>query len=372
VTHAHEPDLTVRPVDVGAVERELTRLWSRPDPDLLSEDPVTRACMSNLIVYCETDADASPVPEEIADIVQRHPARVLLLVGSAGAQPSDIEAYVSAVCFTAGAGRQICSEHVTISAQGDARRRLPATARSLLIGDLPTAVWWASPTPPPSGGELFGELAAMTGHVIYDSEGWTDPVRGVVSVADWVASADPRTIVSDLAWRRLKPWRRLVGQTLDPALEPGALGAIDEVVIDHGPHALPKAWLLVGWLAARLGWRPLAAKVSPGDEIAWRFEAGHGAVRVTVRRHGDGDSVLRGASIGWRRPGGRAQATFSLEPTGWISAEHPGAAASQRILARGELPRAALVAQQLPKLFRDPLFRDALALSRTMAEALLR
>ena len=33
---------------------------------------------------------------------------------------------------------------------------------------------------------------------------------------------------------------------------------------------------------------------------------------------------------------------------------------------------AALVARQLPKLFRDPLFRDTLEVSRTMAEALRR
>lgn len=372
MTQAAQPGLVARPVDVGAVERELTRLWSRPKPGPLSEEPVTRACMSNLIVYCANDADASFAQEEIADIVQRHPARVLLLVGSAGEQPSDLEAYVSAVCFTAGAGRQICSENVTISAHESARRRLPATARSLLIGDLPTALWWTPANPPPSGGELFGELAAMARHVIYDSEGWADPVRGVVSLAGWVAGAGSSAIVSDLAWRRLSPWRRLIGQALDPALEPGALDAIDEVEIEHGPHALPKAWLLIGWLAARLGWRPVGARVSPGDQIAWSFDSELGSVRVTARRQAQGDPVLRRTSIGWRGASGRVCTTFSLGRAGWIAVDRPGAFASQRILARGDLTRAALVTRQLPKLFRDPVFRDALAVSRAMAEALVR
>ena len=372
VTETPQPEAVARPVDVGAVERELTRLWASSGPDLIADDPVTRACMSNLIVYCKDEKEASPLPEEIASIVQRHPARVLLLVGSAGRQPSDLEAWVSAVCFTAGGGRQICSEHVTISAQAGARRRLPSTTRSLLIGDLPTALWWASLDPPPAGDDLFSELACMASHVIYDSEGWEDPVRGVITVADWAGGERAGTIVSDLAWRRLKPWRRLVGQALDPALEPGALDAIDEVVIEHGPHALPKAWLMIGWLACRLGWRPLGGRVAPGVEVTWGFQSKHGGVRVTVRRHSEGDPVLRRMSIGWSGSAGRAGAIFSLQSAGWIAVERQGSEAPQRVLARGNLPRAALVARQLPKLFRDPLFRDTLEVSRSMAEALLR
>ncbi len=372
VTETQQSPAAAQPVDVGAVERELTRLWARSGPALGDEDPVTRACMSNLIVYTRDEREAERLPEEIASIVQRHPARVLLLMGNAGAQPSDLEAYVSAVCFAAGGGKQICSEHVTISAQSGAARRLPSTARSLLIGDLPTALWWSSIEPPPAGGELFQELASMSGHVIYDSEGWLDPVRSVVSVANWATNERASTIVSDLAWRRLKPWRRLIGQTLDPAVEPGALESIDEVVIEHGPHALPKAWLLIGWLANRLGWRAMGGKVAPGVEVTWGFMSARGPVRVTVRRHPDGEPVLRELVISWTGPTGHAGARFALQGEGWIAVERRNADGPQRVLARGDLPRAALVARQLPKLFRDPLFRDTLEVSRTMAEALLR
>jgi glucose-6-phosphate dehydrogenase assembly protein OpcA len=212
----------------------------------------------------------------------------------------------------------------------------------------------------------------MASHVIYDSEGWLEPVRGVIAMADWADHERGDIIVSDLAWRRLKPWRRLIGQALDPALAPGALEAIDEVVIEHGPHALPKAWLLIGWLACRLGWQPIGGKVAPGVEVTWGFQSKRGEVRVTVRRHPEGDPVLRRMSIGWRGPAGRTGSVFSLQSAGWISVGRAGADADQRVLARGDLPRAALVARQLPKLFRDPLFRDTLAVSRTMAEALLR
>lgn len=360
------------PIDVGAVERELTRLWAKSGSEITDEDPVTRACMSNLIVYCHDEREAERIPEEIAYITQRHPARVLLLVGNAGAQKMDLEAYVSAVCFMAGGGKQICSEHVTISAQGPAARRLPSTTRSLLIGDLPTALWWASVDPPPSGGELFDELSSMASHVIYDSEGWVDPVKSVIQVANWAIHERAEMIVSDLAWRRLKPWRRLIGQSLDPTLEPGALETIDEIVVEHGPHALPKVWLLIGWLARRLGWKPVAGKVEPGVEVTWGFESKQGRVRVTVKRLPEGEPVIRRLSIAWNGPSGRTGANFSLEGSGWVAVERQGSTAPQRVLARGDVSRASLVARQLPKLFRDPLFRETLEVSRTMAEAIQR
>jgi glucose-6-phosphate dehydrogenase assembly protein OpcA len=361
-----------RPIDVAAVERELGRLWSDGGANGIDEDPVTRACMSNLVVYCGDPREAGPLPEEIAHITERHPSRVLLLVGNAGAQQMDLEAHVSAVCYLAGGGRQICSEHVTISAQGEAARRLPSTARSLLIGDLPTALWWTPAEPPPRGADVFSELSEMAGHVIYDSEGWPDPVQGVIAVADWAAADRSETILSDLAWRRLKPWRRLVGQTLDPALAPGALESIDEVVVVHGPHALPKVWLLIGWLARRLGWQPIAAKIEPGVELAWGFESKRGRVRVRVRRLAEGDSSIRRVEISWSGPRGREGATFVREGEGFVAVSREGSPETQRVLARGDLSRAALVARQLPKLFRDPLFRETLEISRTMAEALRR
>lgn len=360
------------PIDVGAVERELTRLWAKSGSEIGDEDPVTRACMSNLIVYCHDEEEAEQVPEDIATITQRHPARVLLLVGDAAEQKLDLEAYVSAVCFMAGGGKQICSEHVTISAQGPAARRLPSTTRALLIGDLPTALWWASVAPPPSGGALFDELSSMANHVIYDSEGWTDPVKSVIQVADWAIRERSDLIVSDLAWRRLKPWRRLIGQSLDPAVAPGALETIDEIVVEHGPHALPKVWLLIGWLARRLGWRAVGGKVEPGVEVTWGFESKRGRVRVTVKRLPEGEPVIRRLSIAWNGPAGRSGANYSLEGEGWVAVERQGSPGPQRILARGDGARAALVARQLPKLFRDPLYRETLEVSRTMAEAIQR
>jgi hypothetical protein len=116
----------------------------------------------------------------------------------------------------------------------------------------------------------------------------------------------------------------------------------------------------------------MGGKVEPGVEVTWGFMSARGPVRVTVRRHPEGEPVLRDLLISWNGPTGRTGARFALQGAGWIAVERQHSDGSQRVLARGDLPRAALVARQLPKLFRDPLFRDTLEVSRTMAEALLR
>jgi len=321
--------------------------------------------------FCATQTDANAVTQEMGVISQLHPSRVLLLVGDTGSGGAELEAYVSTQCYLIGGGRQVCSEHVTVNAATGAGRRLPSVARPLLIGDLPTSLWWVSNQAPPAHGPLFAELAGMADHLVYDSLGWADPVRGVVNTADWVLDSDTQQIASDLAWRRLKPWRRLISQALDPTVEPGALDSIRTITVEHGPHALPQAWLLIGWLACRLGWRPLAGKVSPGVEVTWAFQAPNGQVSVTVRRLSDGSSDLRSVAVGWGDCSENEHMRFTALGGGRLAVTDGSDNEPSRILAAPELPRAQLVARQLPDLGRDALFLDTLDVSRIMAKSLL-
>lgn len=362
-----------KPVDVAAIEQELTQLWRHPQVVTGTKEPLVRACMSNLVVFCSAQDQANVVMGEIASIVVQHPSRVLLLVGDANLQTPLVEAYVSAHYHLFGEGeQQVYSEHVTINAGGRATRLLPSAVRSLLIGDLPTALWWATPQAPPLGGELFQELRAMADQVIYDSLGWPDAVHSVVATANWVMGERSGQVVSDLAWRRLKPWRRLIGQSLDPAVIPGALESVSEVVVEHGPHALPQAWLLIGWLACRLGWRPAGGKMAPGVEVTWGFQSPHGPLHVTIRRLSEGEPEVRSTSITWNTGGRPVTIRFAVIGPGRLGVMLEGSPAPLRVLAAPQQPRASLVARQLPDLGRDTLFRDTLGVARTMAEALLR
>jgi glucose-6-phosphate dehydrogenase assembly protein OpcA len=369
-----DPRLTSHPpreVALAAIERELNQLWKPPEGDGATYDVLVRACMSNLIIYCATREQARDVAEQVPAIVRAHPCRVLLLTGEAEDPEDDIDAYVSAHCHLVGDHHQVCSEHVTINASGDAALRLPSTARELLIGDLPTSLWWASHEAPPLGGPLFTELEEMAEQVVYSSLTWTDPVRGTIAAARWAAGADPEaTRIADLSWRRLKPWRRLISQTLDPAVRPGALEAIRLVEVEHGPRGLPQAWLLVGWLAACLGWRPAGRTWARGWDYAWRFRAAHGPVEVRLRRLDDGDPEVRDVAASWRSGGQSLAMTFAMTAPGRLAAWSLSLEAEPHILQAPIQSGALLVAFQLQDFARDTLFFEALRASRTMAEAL--
>ena len=112
-----------------------------------------------------------------------------------------VTAAAKVLCLTYG-GRRVCSEQVTLHSQGYTGGGLPFAVRELLIGDLPTNLWWAAPTPPPLAGQVAYDLAQRTQQIVFDSNGWQQPARGVATTASWLekssgamatVGASPRT-----------------------------------------------------------------------------------------------------------------------------------------------------------------------------------
>lgn len=342
-----------RAVPVAQIERELDALWKAAAAGVDPEHPVFRACMSNLLVYCRTDQEAGTITAELPEVLALHPARAFVLVADEQAETVPLDAYVSAHCHIR-EGTKVCGESVTLTGQGAAVRRMPATIRALLIGDLPTTLWWATPAAPVLAGALYADLAGMANQVIFDSLGWLDPVGGMAAMS---RVREDRPLVIDVCWRRLRGWRRILSQGLDPAFAPGTIETLGELTLDHGPHALTQAWLLVGWLACRLSWQPEGGKVQPGTELTWRFRSAHGPIRVTARRLPEGPPeilTLRAAPAA----GQRAPALLFASEGGRLTVQNEGPTGGTRMLALPVPSRAAMVARQLSDLTPDAIFRD--------------
>ncbi len=325
-------------VSLAAIERELARPWQHPGGR--REEQTTRALMGNLIALCRSEQERAGLEQEVAKIVPHYPARVLLLVADPANQSADIGASIALQGCMRGPSLQICGELVT------------------------------SPEAPPRAGELFSQLAELADQVIYDSAAWADPLRQLVVTANWV-SGSGRQVASDLAWRRARLWRRIIAQSLDPTLAPGALEGIEEVHIEHGPHALTQAWLLSGWLALRLGWVPRGGKLLPGPGVSWSFEWPHGRPRVEIRRHPGGEPDIRTVRIVTRVDGRPVTFRFELQAAGRVAVSAERLTDRVLSLTGPVYSRSALVARQLPDVARDRLFESSVALARTMAEAVL-
>ena len=286
-------DSLTGPIALADIEAELQRQQCSDQGEVPL--PSVRAWLSNVVVFCNDDNELERIARDVEGIAVAHPSRIIVLAVSPAAPEGGIEAWVRAHSVRIGlTAKRQRNEFVLLRCNVQRSGGLAAAARSLLIGDLPTALWW-TPTDqsPPHYGQMFDSLSAMADHVIYDSRGWVDAPPAVSATAKWASHAPPGLAISDLAWRRLEPWRSVIGQGLDPALVPGALAGIEELVIEHGPHALPQAWMLIGWMADRLGWRITSGTLETGVEVTWKFESGTtGAthpIQVRVRRNASGE-----------------------------------------------------------------------------------
>ena len=251
-------------VDLRDVERELSRRMKLIQG--ASHAPVLRARMSNLIIYCDRAELAQAIAERVPSIIAIHPARVLLAVIDPASDNGELTTSLRVRAHATTEGRTVCSEQVTLRCGAKGAGRLPFAVRGLLIGDLPTNLWWAAPQPPPLAGAMLYELAERAQQIIYDSIGWVEPARGVAATGVWLGRMEegegPWRVVSDLNWRRLKHWRRLLAQALDADVAAGAVQTITEVLVEHGPPDR-RLWAVATGQAARRKGETAAGTTGP-------------------------------------------------------------------------------------------------------------
>lgn len=342
--------------------------------------PMRRARMSNLIIFCDNLQRSIQTYEAVTAITAVHPSRTILLVGEAGPD-RELTARVTVRPLDA-TKPHLCVEMVTLHAGGCNVERLPFAVRSLLIGDLPVNLWWESNIPPPLGGGLLYELTEQAQQIIYDSLGWLDPARGMGATASWLeqversgsgtlGAAGRWRVASDLNWRRLKYWRRLLTQSLDPASAPGADVAVQEVVVEHGPHAVIQAWLLASFITRRLGWRVQSGRVTPGVEMCWQFTTPKGEARVRVRRREEGPPQIAQVRIGTRMDGKPVTLQITPEGTQRLSLLLEGIDSEARTVSVPPLSAIDLIGRQLSDRERDAAFRECMAVSQVMAQSIV-
>jgi glucose-6-phosphate dehydrogenase assembly protein OpcA len=362
-------------VPLRDIERELSRQMKVLQGD--GDSPVSRARMSNLVIFCNSREQGARVAAQVPEVVSVHPARVLLLVGESGGSGSEITATVHVRPQQLGSKQQCCSEQVLLHASGALVDRLPFAVRALLIGDLPVNLWWAAPQPPPLAGAFLYELAEYAQQIMYDSLGWPDPARGVVATASWLEQIERTSgtgrwrVASDLNWRRLKYWRRLVAQALDPASTPGAAQSVKEILVEHGPHAVVQGWELVSWLSWRLGWKVRGGRVQPGVEIGWQFATPQGEARVRIRRLEQGPPEIRRLRLTGTIDKKPAALNLIVESEHRLAILLEGIDAAPRTVTVPPQSPAELVGRQLSDRERDPAFRESMAVAGVLAQSVL-
>lgn len=351
------------------VERELKRQMQALQSNGSSQ-AFQRARMSNFVAFCDDLERSIQFNEQVPSISTVHPARTILLVGEPGPD-RPVTARVTVRPLPRGSGCGACAEMVTLHAGGGMVERLPFAVRALLIGDLPVNLLWSSHIPPPLAGVLMHELSDLSQQVIYDSLGWPDPARGMVATAAWLEQMERPEgrwrVASDLNWRRLKSWRRLLAQALESASGLGEAASVSEVIVEHGPHALVQGWLLASWLMLQLGATPKGGMMTPGLETAWRFHTPRHDITVRVRRREDGPASVRRVRLAMQP----AAVVLTEETPQRLSMELEGMGTAARTISMPAFTAVDLIGRQLSDRERDQTFRQTMRVAQAMAQSIL-
>jgi len=356
-----------RLASIADIEPGLDRLWGQFNQDINDSNAVImRACMSNLIIYCDTPQEAEQINQEISVIADEHPARVILLIENGKPSNGSIGADIALYYTPLDDGWQVCAERIDIRATSAMKERLPYVTRTLLVGDLPTTLWWVSQRPAPVAGEVFYQLAELANQVIYDNVGWVNPVQGVAMMTRWVEAQQNTQVVHNLAWRRFTYWRKLIGQVLDPQVAPGALEKLHSIEVRHGPHALAPTWLLTGWLASRLNWQSVDGKALSDSELIWRFKTKTQEIKIHVVRMPEGDPLIYRILFNWGSKAEPNRICFERVDKERIGIVEALSTIPARLFTAQVPARAELVAAQLAQRNRDKIFESALKASQAM------
>lgn len=267
------------PVEVSKIGCELKKLWRQGD------EKMSRASLINLAVYSNAPDSLERNTQLIAEIALEHACRAIVITVDARAHGEGVEAWISAHCHVSRAGnKQICSEQLSFLLAGSSARLLPNIIFSHLDSDLPLCLWWQGEFNDPMDAQLW----SWVDRLIYDSRDWRDFNGQMRLVEDAQHDAKQRVVLCDLNWARLVELRLALAQFFDTPATVGCLADVERVGVDFAPGSRSTALLLVGWLAAQLGW----TVASRGGENL-QFGAASGKAVTAVLNEVPGATISR-------------------------------------------------------------------------------
>jgi glucose-6-phosphate dehydrogenase assembly protein OpcA len=374
-----------REANVSALAAELDALWRSAGKGDEGRHPVTRACALTLLVYTESDEAAREVSNLIGALTLQNPCRALIMVVRPDDSPSGLSARISAVCQLPAPGeKQVCCEHVTIEARGDAVRDLDKVVVPLMVSGLPVYLWWRAGriTEP----EAFEKILRYIDRVYMDSEWFSDPEVDLPVLAKRIQKYASQLEVSDLNWARVTPWREITAQCFDSAETRSYLNQINGIRIEYsdrgtgGNSSLAQGLLFSAWLAGRLGWKPAgqgpkekvrgAGKDASGNR-SFLFKGQSGEIQVQLMPKPGGAQGLSGFLAVQLRASGKSPATFSLTcgPGGKCVVTHseiPAHQALERTVNLEVFDEIGLLNEELKFSSHDRIYAEALAMVASM------
>jgi glucose-6-phosphate dehydrogenase assembly protein OpcA len=329
-----------RALDPRWIEAEIARIRERESGPWSAG---TKTTLFNLVI---ARGPGDGVDASLDYLLGKRPSRILTI--SRGDGPTT-EVVVSGRCHPDPRGRGVCCEEVAIAAGADGLGDDPGAWGPILVPDIPTYFWWATPGLPIP--RLVREAAGQTDKLIVDTARAADPLAVVQGLAALREQSRRAFAVTDLAWGRTRPLRVQAARAFDPVEARPFLERISAVRLRGGSPAEALAFFL--WLAARLGWRA-------GARAAAAFPAFVDAAGNEVDLdHSRPGALAAGVSLSFLVRDGEATREIAIECAGdgcvHLGSEH----GAWRVASDGDL-----LLRELDSLGQDELLEEAMNVAR--------
>lgn len=251
-----------------------------------------RNCVMTLVGVAPTDAHETIAKRTTKAIGMQHPAQAIVIREEAAVRGRHLDAWISTDVHRPETLCAVECELITLHVRGRAADHLGGLLDPLLVGGVPTYLWWLG-TPPFGKREMFDALGVCDGLVV-DSSHFEEPYHAFNGMSRLLRVAHHRLGLADLQWARLRPWRESVAQFFTPADRRPFLAGISEVGIDYAGEGRGNriaAALVAGWMASGLGWKLRRATAGIGGVVAAVYEAGGRSIDVQFRSLPKADRV---------------------------------------------------------------------------------
>ena len=248
------------PVELSQIPTQLKALWD--------DEHRTRACLLNLVVYCQGTDQLAANTDLIARFVRNHACRAILVGDDSTASSPEASAWIQAHCHLTKAGAQeICSEQITILAKGLSQTAIANLVMANLDYDLPLNLWWQGSLPQSADSPLWQRVDRL----VFDSSLWGNQGEELHRLTLIREHFGSRLTLADLNWTRTLGFRQATAQCFDNPTLLSEINTISHLEIRHASDSKLTALLLSSWFAAQFGW--MVAE-HDDDRIHFRSKAG--------------------------------------------------------------------------------------------------
>ncbi|EHN11584.1 opcA protein [Patulibacter medicamentivorans] len=313
----------------------------------------------NLVTVVDAD-DADEVVRRLAATGGNAPSRSILL--RVHPDRSRLSARVTlAADGDAGDRTSAMNELVTVDVGLRHLSRLESIVDPMVLTDVPTLLW-----APHDHRGAIESLVPLAQTVLLDS---SDAALATTGLDEALALQAAHAVgVVDLSWMRTLPWRQRLAAAFSPPSRRDELARIGDVEVRHQPGSAAAAWLVLGWLAARLRWTAV------GDEV--RDAAGH-EVHLRLVSSDVGVAGLAGTTVTSRtgahfaldrNPGGLRARYAPPEGAAGSGGDAADRERSWTILGASRGETGVLSAALRRTLVPDDGYREALATARRLIQ----